>query len=136
MRKKGIWIAAILLIAAAVAAALIFLPGQEVKFSGDRVKSADPARFYLRFDRMNKDDAETLSLREGDALRVSWSIESGSVSLTVSMAGEEPIYQANDRGKGDEAAFELTVPKTGDYKISISARNAKGWMEFAGAEKE
>ena len=39
------------------------------------------------------------------------------------------IYRADKCVKGENADFELTVPKTGEYTTTISASNAKGWLE-------
>ena len=113
----------------AAAAFFIFSPGG-VKFDGDRVRNTDPERFFLSFRAMNTDDRETLLLREGDVMRVSWQIESGQVDIRISMAGEAPVYQANGRGAGDAADFEVAIPKSGEYTVSIFARNARGRMEF------
>ena len=109
MRKKAIWTAALLLIVLGVAA-YIFYRQSSVRFDGDRIVSADPASFSLRFNVLNTADSQTLTFREGDTLRVSWLIESGSVDLVIAMEGETPLYQANGRGKGDEAAFDNPVP--------------------------
>ena len=80
-------------------------------------------------------DSEHPFMGEGDTLGVSWLIESGSVDLSIAMAGEEPIYQAKNRGNGDAAAFELTIPKSGDYTITVTGRKAKGWINIAAARQ-
>ena len=125
-----------ILLPAAVMIAVLIVAGWQlffrpaVTFDGDRIRNTDPERFTLRFDMMNADDSETMTLREGDTLHVTWQIEDGSVDVLVSLAGETPLYQANGRGKGDTADFRLTVRESGDYTISISARKAKGRMSF------
>lgn len=126
--KKAL-IGALLLIILGIGA-YVFIAQPAVQFSGDRVVSSSPASFSLRFTVLNTADAQTLSFQEGDALHVSWQIESGSVDVLIAMAGEEPLYQANGREKGDEAAFDLVVPKTGDYTITVTGKNAKGWLKF------
>ncbi len=128
MLKKAICAALGLLVLGV--AAYFFIVRPTAKFDGDRVCSTDPASFYLRFSVLNTEDAQTMSFQEGDTLSVSWLIKSGSVDVLIGMAGEAPLYQANGRGNGDEAAFELTVPKTGDYTVTITGRNAKGWLRF------
>lgn len=131
MRKKTFFEAVIIpavILAALGVAAWFFIAQPAAKFDGERITSADPARFYLRFNVLNTEEAETLSLREGDSLRVSWLIESGSIDLSIAMAGQEPIYQANGRGNGDAAAFDLTVPQSGNYIIAVTGRKAKGWI--------
>ena len=135
MRKKTVFMTLLVLVLLGAAAFFFFIQ-PKAAFDGDRVKSTDPPQFSLRFNILNKDDTETLTLQEGDALRVSWQIDGGSVDVLIAMAGEEPIYQANNRGKGDTAEFEMTIPKTGDYTLSVTGRNAKGWIEFSEASHE
>ena len=134
MLKKLICAALVLVLLGA--AAYFFIGRPTVQFDGDRAVSSSPPSFYLRFNVMNKADAQTLSLQEGDSLTVSWLIESGSVDVLIAMEGETPLYQANGRGKGDEAAFELTIPKAGDYAVSVSGKNAKGWLWFTAESKK
>jgi hypothetical protein len=133
MKKKIILLfAAIALIA--VAGILIFTRQPETRFDGDRI--SDPDRFALQFERMNRTDSETLSLAEGDALRVSWQIESGQIDVTIGMEGEEALYRANDRAAGDEADFCVEIPQTGSYTITVTARDAKGRIEFLKTKNE
>ena len=129
--EKRQWLAVGIVLAALVVAALVFLRPRDARFQGDRIVSADPARFYLRFDVMNTEDAESLALMKGDSLHVHWQIDSGSADIRIGMAGETPLYQANSRGNGDAADFELPISQSGVYTVSVSGREAKGWMEFA-----
>ncbi|MBQ7455475.1 MAG: hypothetical protein IJS53_03430 [Clostridia bacterium] len=127
------------LLAAAAAAALalaafLLLTRQGVEFSGDRIANED--RFLLRFDVLNTRESGTLTLEAGAELRVSWEITGGSVDVAVGRAGEEPIYQAMNRGKGDGADFTLTIPESGEYTLSVSGKNAKGQIEFKKAQPE
>ena len=85
---------------------------------------------FLRFDRMNKTDSETIALQEGDVLHVSWQIEKGLVDIAIGQKNEEVVYQANDRLAGDKADFYVEIPKTGSYTITVSAREAKGEIDF------
>ena len=127
MRKKIILFSAIIaIIAAAVVLALMLRP--EAKFDGDRI--SNPGRFALQFNRMNTADSETMALREGDALHVSWRIESGHADIAIGIQGEEPVYRADHRSAGDEADFYVEIPKAGAYTITVSARDAKGRIEF------
>ena len=128
MLKKAICAALVLLVLGA--AAYFFIGRPTVKFDGDRISSTDPVSFYLRFSVMNTEEAQTLTFQEGDTLAVSWLVESGSVDVLIAMAGEAPLYQANGRRNGDEAAFDLTIPKTGDYTVTVTGHNAKGWLRF------
>ena len=136
MRKKTFWAVLILVLVALGIAAWFLYKQPNVAFDGDRVVSTDPASFSLRFNVLNATDAQTLTFQEGDSLHVSWLIESGSVDVLIAMQGETPIYQANGRGNGDAAAFDLTVPKTGDYTVTVTGKNAKGQLTIAAAEEK
>ncbi len=134
MRRKSIWAAVIfpaVVLTVLGIAAWFFIARPAVRFDGDRITGTDPASFYLRFDVLNTEDAESLFLREEDTLRVSWLIESGSVDILIGMKGEAPLYQANGRGNGDAADFDLIVPQTGDYTVAVTGRNARGWIRFS-----
>ena len=127
MKKKIVlFLAAITLVVAALI--LIFTRRPEALFDGARI--SDPGRFALQFERMNRTDSETVSLLEGDALRISWEIESGQIDVSIGMEGEEALYRANDRAAGDEADFCVEIPQTGSYTITVTARDAKGRIEF------
>ncbi len=133
MKKK---IVLLFIVIALVTAAwiLIFTRQPEPRFDGDRI--SEPGRFALQFERMDRTDSETLSLAEGDALRVSWQIESGQIDVTIGMEGEEALYRANDRAAGDEADFCVKIPQTGSYTITVTARDAKGRIEFLKSTSE
>ncbi len=120
---------------AAIAIALMITIGQiyvihnQVRFDGDRVCSKDPKRFYLNFNLMNADDSETMTLNEGETLHVSWQIDGGKANVKIAMADETPIYRADKCVKGENADFDVTVPKTGEYTTTISASHARGWLD-------
>ena len=127
MNKKIILLFAVIVLAA-VAGILIFTRQPETRFDGDRI--SDPEHFALRFDRMNTADSEIMALEEGNALHVSWQIESGHVDIAIGMEGEEAVYRADDRPAGDKADFYVEISQTGSYTITVSAREAKGQIEF------
>ena len=127
MRKKIVLLATIVALIA-LAGILIFTRPPESRFDGERI--SNPGRYNLRFDRMNAADSETMALAEGDALHVSWQIESGHVDIVIGMEGEEAVYRADDRPAGDKADFYVEIPQTGSYTITVSARKAKGRVEF------
>lgn len=109
------------LIVLAIAAVLIFM--HRVIFTGDIVKDTD--QFTLSFQLMNKKDSHIMTLHEGDALSVDYAIDRGHADLFIGMEGEEEIYRGNDIGSG---RFAVTVPKDGDYKITIDAKQASGYI--------
>ena len=133
MKKKIVLLLAVIVLAA-VALILIFTRQPETCFDGERI--SDPGRFTLRFERMNRTDSETMALAEGDELHVSWQIKSGKIDVSIGMEGKEAIYQANDRTAGDEADFCVEIPETGSYTITVSAREAKGRIEFVKSTSE
>ena len=133
MKKKIVLLLAVIAMVD-VTLILIFTRQSEPLFDGTRI--SDPGRFALQFERMNRTDSETLSLAEGDALRVSWQIESGQIDVTIGMEGEEALYRANDRAAGDEADFCVEIPQTGSYTIIVTARDAKGRIEFLKTKNE
>ena len=133
MRKKIILLATVVALIA-VAGLLVFTRQPETRFDGERI--SNPGHFALRFDRMNGTDSETMALQEGDAIHVSWQIESGRVDMSIGMEGEEAIYRADDRPAGDQADFDVEIPQTGSYTITVFAREAKGKVEFSKGKNE
>jgi len=135
MKKKVVLIAT-----AAIALMIIighcYVIHNQVRFDGDRVCSKNPNRFYLNFNLMNTADSETMVLNEGETLHVSWKIDGGKADVMIAMADETPIYRADKCDKGENADFELTIPKTGEYTTTISAYHAKGWLEVDEVSKE
>lgn len=127
MRKKIILLATVVALIT-VAGLLIFTRQHETRFDGERISTS--GHFALRFDRMNTVQTETMALEEGDALHVSWQIESGHVDIAIGMKGEKAVYRADDRPAGDKADFVVEIPQTGSYTITVSARKAKGQVEF------
>lgn len=135
MKKK----AALIATAAIVLMIIIgycYVIHNQVRFDGDRVCSKNPNRFYLNFNLMNTADSETMMLNEGETLHVTWQIDGGKADVMIAMADETPIYRADKCGKGENADFELTIPKTGEYTTTISAYHAKGWLEVDEVLKE
>ena len=112
-------------------AAAFFIYDRQVVFTGDKVKNPDC--YVLKFEKMNQTDSHTLMLQEGDTLSVDFSIDRGHADLFIGMDGEEMIYRANDITSG---AFELTVPKDGDYRITVQAKHASGSVMINAHGKE
>lgn len=130
-KAKRLLLAGMILICLAVGA-MLFFTRPKLQIDGERI--SDPGRFALHFDRMNGSDSETLVLQAGEALHVSWQIESGNVDVRIAAKGKEAIYQADDRPAGDKADFYVEIPRTGAYAITVSARDARGWLEFVTTE--
>ena len=133
MKKKIVLLFAVIALIAA-AGILIFTRQPETRFDGKRISDTD--RFDLQFERMNMTDSETMALEEGDILHVSWRIESGQMDIVIGMEGEKAIYQANGRTAGDETEFDVEIPHTGVYTITVTAREAKGRIAFLKTKSE
>lgn len=133
MKKKIILLFAVIAVIA-VAGILLFARQPETRFDGDRISG--PGRFALQFERMNRTDSETMALEKGDVLRVSWRIESGQMDIVIGMEGEKAVYRANGRPAGDEAEFEVEIPQTGAYAITVTAREAKGRIDILKTKSE
>ena len=120
MRKKIVLLATIVSLIA-LAGILIFTRQPESRFDGERI--SNPGRYTLRFDRMNMTDSETMALAEGDALHVSWQIESGRVDIAIGIEGEEAITGPMTVPPGTRQFFMWRFPKR-DHTRSPSPR---GW---------
>ncbi len=119
-KKKFIIVcAAALAVILAVAAALTIWNAPN--FTGSRTKNPDA--YIMKFDNMRGDDSHTLSLKEGDRLDVHIKRDVGHFGVVIGMSGEEPIYEGSG---AEDMDFVLGVPKSGDYIINVSARQAKG----------
>ena len=104
---------------------VFFLRNRQAIFDGNMIKNADA--YILEFTKMNQEDSHTLTLDKGDILSVDFAVGSGRVDLSIGMDEEEAIYRANEM---DTGVFELTVPKKGDYQITVRARHASGYIKI------
>ena len=109
-------------------AAMLFLLtscGTGSVFDGSRV--SDAFGFRMEYSILNREESAGLNLTEGDRLQVSLSHTEGTVDMTVSMEGQEPIYRGNGQ---QNAEFVLEIAETGNYHISVSGHQAKGNIAF------
>lgn len=51
----------------------------------------------------------------------------GEFKICIGTKGEEPVSTGNGITCGD---FQVNIPKTGDYEISITGRKAEGSVLF------
>ena len=129
VKKKEVLIA-LMAIGLMIIIGQMYLIRNQVIFDGDRVCSKNPGRYCLSFNLMNTDDSATMTLYEGDTLHVTWQIDGGKADVMIAMKDEVPIYRADKCKKGENADFELLIPKTGEYTTTISARHARGWIDI------
>jgi len=94
-------------------------------FDGSRV--SDSSGFRMEYSLLNREESADLNLAEGDRLQVDLSHTEGTVDVTVSMEGKEPIYRGNAQ---QNAGFMLEIAETGSYHISVSGHQAKGSVSF------
>ncbi len=124
LQTKRLILAAVFLVAVCGTIAF-FVWNRPSHLDGSREKNPDA--YLLDFTSMKQDDFHTLHLETGEALHVEFGVERGNVDVQIGMDGEEPIYRGNEV---DNANFELPISQSGDYVISIQARNAQGFLHF------
>ena len=95
--------------------------GQPSSFEGSRTSSQDG--FWMEYAILDRIETADFSLNEGDQLQVSMLHSAGDVDLTVGKVGEEPIYTGTAQTDAD---FDVTIPKAGTYRISVTGHRAKG----------
>ena len=116
---KAVWLVLSLLLLAG-AAALLPRSGRE-GFDGSRVKNPDA--YLLDIRRMNGTDQHSLALRQGDCLQIRFETEKGSLTMEITGPDGSEVYSGNGRETTD---FTVTVPESGLYTITVSARQAQG----------
>lgn len=109
----------IFLILALLTAATLCGCAQE-SFVGSCEKSS--CGYVAEFEQMNGSDSHVLSLKKGDALNVRFSVDSGSMRLTIA-SGNSVLYSGNGTAASD---FTLNIPRDGKYTITLEARHAAG----------
>ena len=113
---------------AGLAAALIVFnqPG----FTGERIKNPDA--YLLDIQRMNGSDRHTMNLTAGDVLQVAFETGKGSLRMEITAPDGMLLYAGNGEAATD---FEITIPETGAYTITVKARHAKGTIHIQLKEK-
>ena len=119
MKKVKIAAAVFALLLAGLAAFLIVF--DRSGFTGVRVKNPDS--YTLDIQRMNGTDRHTMELTAGDALQVAFETKKGSLHMQITAPDGTVLYAGN----GEETTgFELGIPETGVYSITVKARHAEG----------
>lgn len=131
MKKAICFALVIVMLAAGAAAAVLYAYNSEENFTGDRVKNPDS--YILAFERMNGQDSHSLSLKEGDALSVEFSVEKGRVDLAIENDSGNAIYKGN---KIEDGIFEVIIPADGEYTVSVNAKNARGEIRIGLIKEE
>ena len=110
-----------------LAAMLFLLTGCRTGSVFDGSMVSDASGFRMEYSILNREESAGLNLTEGDRLQVSLSHTEGTVDVTVSMNGKEPIYRGNGQ---QNAEFVLEILEKGNYHISVTGHQAKGNIAF------
>lgn len=78
--------------------------------------------YVAEFERMNGSDSHVLALKRGDVLNVRFTVDRGSMRLTIA-SGSSVLYAGNGTAASD---FTLNIPRDGKYTVTLEARNAAG----------
>lgn len=98
-------------------------------FVGNQVKSRNC--YILEFEKMNQEDSHVISACKDDVFAVRFKIEKGHADLVIAMDGRPPIYMGNGIKYGE---FNVIVPEDGEFRITINARHAAGFVEVYAKE--
>lgn len=124
MKKKTVLGCLLALLAAGLAVFFLVRGSRDSgAFRGSFVKNSDS--YLLDVERMTGTDTHTLELHSGDVLQVHFSVEKGSLKLTITAPDGTELYAGN----GTEAAdFTVNIPADGIYAISAEGRQAAGTL--------
>ena len=96
--------------------------------SGSRYSRKVEENFFsLEMERLNCTVEEPFSLNKGDVIDVSIAHVSGELALFIGERDREPIYEGNNPKLN---YFRVTIPKEGEYLLSVSGKQAKGSISF------
>ena len=117
--KRLFWLAAVLIV-------LLMLPhSRQATFDGSRVANSD--RFTMQYRILNGSDSHVFSLESGDGIDVSIVRDSGQVAVLIGEENADPIY----RGIAlSTSAFQVSVPKSGSYRVTVIGKKASGSVNF------
>ena len=79
--------------------------------------------YTLDIQQMNGTDSHMLHLTAGDVLRVEFETEKGSLHMEITAPDGTVIYAGNGEETTD---FEISIPETGAYAVTVEARRAQG----------
>ena len=117
--KKAVLLVLPLLFLSGVASFLFFY--NQEGFTGNRIKNPDA--YLLDIERMNGTDLHSLTLQEGDVLRIHFETQKGELYMEIKAPDGTAVY----RGNGKEAAdFAVNIRESGVYTVVVEARHAKG----------
>lgn len=83
--------------------------------------------FQMDYTILDRQQTGSLPLEKGDSLRVSIAQKAGTVDVTVSQKGQEPIYEGK---KLTDFDFTLNISESGTYQIWVTGHGARGSVAF------
>lgn len=99
-------------------------------FTGTRTKNPDS--YILDIRQMNGTDHHTLRLTAGDALHVTFETQKGTLRMEITAPDGATLYAGN----GEETTeFQLAIPETGTYTVTVTARHAAGSIRIQVRDK-
>ena len=124
MKKKTVLFCLLALLAAGLAVFFLVHGSRgSGAFHGSFVKNSDS--YLLDVERMTGTDTHTLELYSGDVLQIHFSVEKGSLKLTITAPDGTELYAGNGTGAAD---FTVNIPADGIYAISAEGRQAAGTL--------
>ena len=122
--KWKIAIAVLVLVIVGAAASLVIY--HQNGFTGVRIKNPDS--YTLDIQRMHGKDRHTMTLTAGDVLQVKFKTEKGSLHMTITAPDGAALYTGNGEAATE---FELGIPQSGTYTVTVEARHAKGSIQLS-----
>lgn len=93
-------------------------------FIGDITK--DQSGYCLKFEKMNREDSYIILVCKDDVFSANFRTDKGHADLIIGMDDRNPIYKGNDIETG---TFDVIVPEDGEYRITVKAKHASGYVE-------
>lgn len=90
-------------------------------------KKMEDNMYSLGCEILNTTLTEMYSLEKGDTINVAMDVIKGEFTICIGIKGEELVYTGNGITCGD---FQVNIPKTGDYEISVTGKKAEGSVSF------
>lgn len=95
--------------------------------ASDYTVSAEPDWYCVAANYLDEEVTHDWELQEGDRLSLSMVVPEGKIHVSIGIPGEDPIYEGN---MDKMHSSEVTVTKTGTYRILVRGDHASGSYSF------
>lgn len=95
-------------------------------FNGSRLGNEN--QLIMEYNVFNTTDDQDLTLEAGDTVHAEIVAVRGSLSVKVQKGSEEPVYENNSITAS--VNFDIEIPESGIYTITITGKRAKGSVSF------